>query len=91
MGRRLYTSIGPEDEKQYLCGTNHIVIEKLVSREPAAMENSIVRRDRLTAFAEEENRIRESGLRELLLKKISGGNESKLLCGGLRHNKIGDS
>ncbi len=49
------------------------MIEKLVSREPAAMENSIVRRDRLTAFAEEENRIRESGLRELLLKKYPEG------------------
>lgn len=72
-GEKAYTSIGPADEKQYLCGTNHIVIEKLVSREPAAMENSIVRRDRLTAFAEEENRIRESGLRELLLKKYPEG------------------
>lgn len=91
MGEKAYTSIGPEDEKQYLCGTNHIVIEKLVSREPAAMENSIVRRDRLTAFAEAENRIRESGLRGAAAEKISGGNDCKLLCGGLRHNKISDS
>lgn len=72
-GEKAYTSIGPEDEKQYICGTNHIVLAKLAPLEPAAMENSIVRRDKLIAFAEAETCIRESGLREMLLKKYPEG------------------
>lgn len=72
-GEKAYACIGPQGGNQYLCGTNHIVLESLAAREPAAMENSIIRRDKLAAFAEKKACHTEKEIREFMLKKYPEG------------------
>lgn len=72
-GEKAYERILPADKKQYLCGTNHIVIPEFADREPAGMRNSIVRYHALKDFAEEKEVLEEEEVRDFFLKKYPEG------------------
>ena len=72
-GEKAYEQISPEEGPQYLCGTYHIVIERLKHLEPAGMNNSIVRYDRLKKFAEEKERYSEEEIRKFMLTEYPEG------------------
>lgn len=72
-GEKAYEQISPKEGPQYLCGTNHIVIEQLKHLEPAGMNNSIVRYDRLKKFAEEKERYSEEEIRKFMLAEYPEG------------------
>ena len=73
LGEKAYEQISPNEGPQYLCGTNHIVIEQLKHLEPAGMNNSIVRYDRLKKFAEEKERYSEEEIRKFMLAEYPEG------------------
>lgn len=72
-GEKAFRQIDPEDKKQSLCGTNHILLERLLPQEPFAMKNSIVRQRRLQEFAESKDSLTEKEIREFLLRKYPDG------------------
>ena len=72
-GEKAYEQISPKEGPQYLCGTNHIIIEQLKHLEPAGMNNSIVRYDRLKKFAEEKERYSEEEIRKFMLAEYPEG------------------
>lgn len=72
-GEQAFEQIDPSDKRQFLCGTNHIAIRSFQNREPTAMHNSIVRYEKLSAFAEAKDRYEEAEIRDFLLKKYPDG------------------
>ncbi|MFA9464971.1 MAG: C45 family autoproteolytic acyltransferase/hydrolase [Velocimicrobium sp.] len=72
-GNVAYEQISSIDSKQYLCGTNHIVLSSFQSLEPAAMRNSVVRYEKIVQFANEHEKFKEQEIREFLLKQYPEG------------------
>lgn len=72
-GEWAFEQISPSDKRQSMCGTNHIVIKNFQSREPVAMQNSIIRYERLSAFTEAKELFEEMEIRDFLLKEYPEG------------------
>jgi predicted choloylglycine hydrolase len=72
-GKMAYERISLKDEKQYLCGTNHIAIPSFQYLEPVAMRNSVVRLEKINQFAKEHPCMEEIQIREFFLKDYPEG------------------
>lgn len=72
-GKKVYERISIKDEKQYLCGTNHIAIPSFQYLEPVAMRNSMVRLEKLHQFVKEHPGMEENQIREFFLKDYPEG------------------
>ena len=72
-GQKSYERIPGTSEKNFLCGTNHIVIPSFQYKEPVAMRNSVTRLKKLHQFALDHSLCREGQIREFLLKEYPAG------------------
>ncbi len=72
-GKVAYERINETSKKQYLCGTNHIVIPKFQVNEPAAMRNSVVRFQALTRFVDSRDQCKEEEVKDFFLTKYPEG------------------
>lgn len=72
-GHKAYQQISEDSSKKYVCGTNHIVLPEIQHHEPMAMRNSIVRYEKLIQFSETNTYLKETQIREMLLKKYPEG------------------
>jgi len=76
-GECSYESITPENKKKYLCATNHIAIRSFQHLEPYAMKNSVVRLQMIENFMKDKNRLTESEIRDVFVKKYPEGLSSR--------------
>lgn len=72
-GHKGYKKISAASSKQYVCGTNHIVLPELQHLEPVAMKNSIIRYEKLEQFLSSDALISESQIKAFLLEKYPEG------------------
>lgn len=72
-GELSFERISAKSEKQYLCGTNHIVIPSFQKFEPFAMRNSLVRLQTLEHFIKGKETLEEYEIKELFLTKYPQG------------------
>lgn len=72
-GHMAYKEISKGSKENYLSATNHIVLPELVSLEPVAMKNSIVRYEKQKEFLEVNDKVDEGQLRRLLTNQYPEG------------------
>lgn len=72
-GKMTYERISQKDEKQYLCGTNHIALPSFQYLEPVAMKNSVVRLEKMNQFVKEHPCMEEIQIREFFLENYPKG------------------
>ena len=72
-GQKSYERIARASERNFFCGTNHIVITSFQYMEPVAMRNSVTRLEKLHQFALEHSPCSEGEIRDFLLKEYPAG------------------